>query len=91
MNGFGAIKRLARVGFLVKGVLYMVIGALPLQLAAKAGGRVTGTRYPVTGNPAADMISMKHTTATEGEPTFTKGGKVMAVSKGALSCLLRFR
>ena len=28
MNGFGAIKWLARVGFFVKGVLYMVIGAL---------------------------------------------------------------
>jgi hypothetical protein len=28
MNGFDAIKWLARVGFLVKGVLYMVIGAL---------------------------------------------------------------
>jgi hypothetical protein len=30
MNGFGAIESLARVGFLVKGVLYMVIGALAL-------------------------------------------------------------
>ena len=29
MNGFGAIKWLARVGFLVKGVLYMVIGNSP--------------------------------------------------------------
>ena len=48
MNGFGAIKWLARVGFLVKGVLYMVIGALALQVAAKAGGRVTGTRGALT-------------------------------------------
>ena len=30
MNGFGAIESLAHVGFLVKGVLYMVIGALAL-------------------------------------------------------------
>src|SRR4029453_14809485 len=43
MNGFGAIKRLARVGFLVKGVLYMVIGALALQVAAKAGGEESGS------------------------------------------------
>ena len=48
MNGFGAIEWLARVGFLVKGVLYMVIGALALQVAAKAGGRVTGTRGALT-------------------------------------------
>jgi Domain of Unknown Function (DUF1206) len=48
MSGFGAIERLARVGFLVKGVLYMVIGALALQVAARAGGRVTGTRGALT-------------------------------------------
>ena len=48
MNGFGAIEWLARVGFLVKGVLYMVIGALALQVAAHAGGRVTGTRGALT-------------------------------------------
>ena len=48
MNGFGAIKWLARVGFFVKGVLYMVIGALALQVAAKAGGRVTGTSGALT-------------------------------------------
>jgi sugar phosphate permease len=48
MNGFDAIAWLARVGFLVKGVLYMVIGALALQVAAKAGGRVTGTRGALT-------------------------------------------
>ena len=43
MNGFGALEWLARTGFLVKGVLYMVIGVLSLQVAARAGGRVTGT------------------------------------------------
>jgi Domain of Unknown Function (DUF1206) len=48
MNGFSAIEWLARVGFLVKGVLYMVIGALAVQVAAKAGGRVTGTRGALT-------------------------------------------
>ena len=35
MNGFGAIAWLARGGFLVKGVLYMVVGALALQVAAR--------------------------------------------------------
>ena len=48
MNGFGAIEWLARVGFLVKGVLYVVVGVLALQVAAKAGGRVTGTRGALT-------------------------------------------
>jgi hypothetical protein len=48
MNGFGAIEWLARGGFLVKGVLYIVIGALALQVAARAGGRVTGTRGALT-------------------------------------------
>ena len=48
MNGFVAIEWLARMGFLVKGVLYMVIGVLALQVAAKAGGRVTGTRGALT-------------------------------------------
>ena len=48
MNGFGALEWLARAGFLVKGVLYMVIGALALQVAARAGGRVTGTRGALT-------------------------------------------
>ena len=54
MNGFGAIEWLARAGFLVKGVLYMVIGVLALQVAARAGGRVTGTRgalITVLGQP----------------------------------------
>jgi hypothetical protein len=44
MKGLGAITWLARVGFLVKGVLYMVVGTLALQVAVDAGGRVTGTR-----------------------------------------------
>jgi Domain of Unknown Function (DUF1206) len=48
MNGFGVIEWLARAGFLVKGVLYMVIGALSLQVAARAGGRVTGTTGALT-------------------------------------------
>jgi hypothetical protein len=48
MNGFGAIEWLARGGFLVKGVLYMVVGALALQVAAKVGGRVTGTSGALT-------------------------------------------
>jgi hypothetical protein len=48
MNGFGAIESLARMGFLVKGMLYMVIGVLALQVAGRAGGRVTGTRGALT-------------------------------------------
>lgn len=48
MNGFSAIEWLARVGCLVKGVLYIVIGALALQVAARAGGRVTGMQGALT-------------------------------------------
>src|SRR5512132_1132979 len=48
MKGFGAIEWLARAGFLVKGVLYMIIGALALQVAARAGGRVTRTTGALT-------------------------------------------
>ena len=48
MNGSGAIEWLARVGFLVKGVLYMVVGALAVQVAARAGGRITGMRGALT-------------------------------------------
>ena len=44
MTGLAALELLARTGFLVKGVLYMVVGALALQVAARLGGRVTGTR-----------------------------------------------
>src|ERR1051326_4298216 len=48
MNGLGVVERVARAGFLVKGVLYMVIGALALQVAARAGGSVTGTTGALT-------------------------------------------
>jgi hypothetical protein len=39
----GMLELLARTGFLVKGLLYMVIGFLALQTAAGNGGRLTGT------------------------------------------------
>jgi hypothetical protein len=44
MTGLGTLEPLARAGFLVKGVLYLVVGTLAIQVAAHAGGRVTGTR-----------------------------------------------
>src|SRR3954451_2717274 len=37
------IERLARAGYLAKGVVYLLIGILALQAAAGAGGRTTGT------------------------------------------------
>ena len=43
MSGFSVLERLARAGFLVKGVLYILIGVLALQVAMREGGRVTGT------------------------------------------------
>ena len=48
MTGFSALEWLARAGFLVKGVLYLVVGALALQVAVRLGGRVTGTRGALT-------------------------------------------
>jgi hypothetical protein len=42
------LELLARTGFLVKGVLYIVIGVLSLQVAMGLGGRVTGTRGALT-------------------------------------------
>ena len=43
----------------MKGVLYLVVGALALQVAAQAGGRVTGTRgalLTVLGQPYGRML-----------------------------------
>ena len=48
MTGFGALELLARAGFLVKGVVYVVVGVLAVQVAAQLGGRVTGTRGAFT-------------------------------------------
>jgi hypothetical protein len=48
MTGLGALELLARTGFFVKGVVYMVVGALALQVAGQLGGRVTGTRGAFT-------------------------------------------
>ena len=48
VNGFGPLELLARAGFVVKGVLYLVVGALALQVAGKYGGRVTGMRGAFT-------------------------------------------
>jgi hypothetical protein len=48
VTGFGALALLARAGFLVKGMLYVVVGVLALQVAANLGGRVTGTRGAFT-------------------------------------------
>jgi hypothetical protein len=46
--GLSALLPIARTGFLVKGILYAVIGVLALQLALREGGRVTGTRGALT-------------------------------------------
>ena len=37
------LEFLARMGFLVKGALYMIIGTLALQAAIGFGGKLTGT------------------------------------------------
>jgi hypothetical protein len=48
MTASAALETLARVGFVVKGVLYMVVGALALQVALASGGRITGTSGALT-------------------------------------------
>jgi hypothetical protein len=44
-----------------------------------------GKDYPVTGNPTADMISMKKVNALTGQSTFKKDGKVTATNVRKLS------
>jgi hypothetical protein len=66
----------------------IVVDLAPADGAAQhwemAGGS-DGKDYPVTGNPAADTISMKRIDATHGESTFKKGGKVTSVNSRTLS------
>jgi hypothetical protein len=40
----GGLELLVRTGFLVKGLIYITIGALALQVALRTGGRFTGSR-----------------------------------------------
>ena len=73
MRAFAAVERLARVGFLVKGLLYMVIGTLALQVAARAGGRVTGTRGALTtvlGQPFGHTLLLLATIGLFGYATW---------------------
>lgn len=59
MTGFRALEWLARIGFLVKGVLYVVVGVLALQVSARLGGRITGTRgalITVLGQPFGRIL-----------------------------------
>jgi len=48
-------------------------------------GNYDGKDNPVTGNPDADMISMKKIDDQHGESTFKKGGKVMVTNARVLS------
>jgi hypothetical protein len=53
------LELLARTGFLVKGLIYIVIGVLALQVATRLGGRVTGTRgalMTVLGQPFRTLL-----------------------------------
>jgi hypothetical protein len=44
-----------------------------------------GKEYPVTGNPNADMISLRKVDDRKGESTMKKGGKVTATNMRELS------
>jgi hypothetical protein len=48
-------------------------------------GKYDGKDYPVTGNPAADMVSFKLVNDHTGESTFKKNGKVTATNTRVLS------
>jgi hypothetical protein len=59
MTGLTALAPLARAGFLIKGILYLVVGTLAIQVAAATGGRVTGTRgalLTVLGQPFGRLL-----------------------------------
>jgi hypothetical protein len=59
MKGLDALAPLARAGFLIKGILYLVVGVLAIQVAAETGGRVTGTRgalVSVLGQPFGRVL-----------------------------------
>lgn len=59
MIGLTALEPLARAGFLIKGILYLVVGTLAIQVAAETGGRVTGTRgalLSVLGQPFGRLL-----------------------------------
>ena len=45
----GAVELLVRTGFLVKGLIYISIGALAMQVALRTGGRFTGSRGALAG------------------------------------------
>src|ERR1051325_5835840 len=42
--GVDVLELMARIGFLVNGLLYIVIGTLAFEAAARIGGRVTDAR-----------------------------------------------
>lgn len=59
MTGLTALAPLARAGFLIKGILYLVVGTLAIQVAFETGGRVTGTRgalLSVLGQPFGRLL-----------------------------------
>jgi hypothetical protein len=66
----------------------IVVDMVPAEGAAEhweMTASYDGKDHPVTGNPAADTISMKQISDTKGESTFKKGGTVMAVNTRTLS------
>jgi hypothetical protein len=84
------LELLARTGFLVKGLLYIVIGVLALQVATGLGGRVTGTRgalMTVLGQPfgrtllliaAISLFGYAVWRVLQGPPRFGRAGTRMA-------------
>jgi hypothetical protein len=66
----------------------IVVDATPAEGAPQhweMTGKYDGKDYPVTGNPNADMISMKLVNEHTGESTFKKNGKVTATNRRTLS------
>ena len=68
--------------------LKIVVETTPATGAAQhweMSGNYDGKDNPVTGNPDADMISMKRIDEHRGESVFKKGGKVMATNERVIS------
>jgi hypothetical protein len=66
----------------------IVVDLMPADGAAQhweMSPRYDGKEYPVTGSPAADMISVKAVDDHTGESTFKKDGKVTATNVRKLS------
>jgi hypothetical protein len=66
----------------------IVVDVTPAEGGAQQWGMTAhydGKEHPITGNPAADMVSVRRIDDLTGESTFKKDGKVAATNMRVLS------